>query len=181
MSRHRNVRNLDLDDELYDDIYGQSLDEQDYGVSPGTEAEFMFRRDRDHTIGSFIGDRESKIDEVDEQRLDDEKNLNLSSSNYQRPTLDPVNQAKLQSCIEQLEDVLGSCHEKTAVEAVLNNNFDVERALNQLLNKPSTATLSSSTSRIACASPSWSFPAPAPAVHHIPSVSKSGKTLNLKQ
>jgi len=118
-------------------------------------------------IGSFVGD-EGKIDEVDEQ-IYDEDDLNLSTGNYERPTLDPISQAKLQSCIEQLEDILGdSCHERTAVEAVLSNNFDVEKALNQLLNK------NRRWSTIA-PPPSWSPPTSASA-NQIPSASKSATT-----
>ncbi|XP_066936385.1 HBS1-like protein [Clytia hemisphaerica] len=62
MARHRNVRNLDLDDEMYDDFYGRSLEETDFCVSPSTEAEFMFRRDKGHTLSSFI-EQDTKIDE----------------------------------------------------------------------------------------------------------------------
>ena len=43
--------------------------------------------------------------------------------------------AKLSSCLDQLHSILGeTCHEPTAVEAVLKYNFDVEKALDDILN-----------------------------------------------
>jgi len=138
MSRHRNIKNISIDDELSEDVYGRSLDEyDDYGVSPATEAQFMYRRDRDHTLSSFIGE-DQRIEEEEGEDADD-SNLHLDDLDcYQRPQLDPISAAKLQSCMEQLQDILGdSCHESTAVQAVLASNFDFEQALDQLLHKGS--------------------------------------------
>ena len=43
---------------------------------------------------------------------------------------------KLSSCLDQLHSILGeSLHEPTAVTAVIQNNFDTERALDQILSQ----------------------------------------------
>jgi len=150
MSRHRNIRNISVEDELSDDVYGRSLDEMDnYCISPATEAEFMFRRDKNHTLSSFIGD-ESKIDEeeegcnqIDEDGIDE-------VTDYKRPQLDPISQAKLQSCIEQLEDILGeSYQEDTIVDAILYHDYSVEKALDQLLNKGPAVRSNAKSSKLA--------------------------------
>lgn len=140
MSRHRNIRNLSLEDELSEDVYGRSLEDTDhYCVSPGTEAEFMYRRDKSHTLSSFIGN-DAKIEE-EKGEFDQEDFYDSGDVEYRRPVLDPLNQGKLQSCIEHLEDILGdSIHEKTIVEAILAHNFDVDKALNQILNKGSSTS-----------------------------------------
>ena len=42
--------------------------------------------------------------------------------------------AKLLSCLDQMHSILGeACHEPTAVHAILKHNFDLERALDQIL------------------------------------------------
>lgn len=139
MSRHRNIRNISLDDELSEDVYGRSLDEMDnYCISPATEAEFMFCRDKNHTLSTFIGS-DAKIDE---EAISDDDKTDSFESDYKRPQLDPVTEAKLQSCIEKLEDILGDSYpEQSIINAVMFNNFDVEKALNQLLNKDETKVL----------------------------------------
>lgn len=44
--------------------------------------------------------------------------------------------AKLSSCMDQLHSILGeTLHEPTAVTAVLQSNFDLERALDQILSQ----------------------------------------------
>ena len=43
---------------------------------------------------------------------------------------------KLQICIEKIEDIMGSAYqEREMVNAVIHNNFNVEAALDTLLNK----------------------------------------------
>lgn len=44
--------------------------------------------------------------------------------------------AKLSSCMDQLHSILGeTLHEPTAITAVLQSNFDLERALDQILSQ----------------------------------------------
>ena len=44
--------------------------------------------------------------------------------------------AKLQSALENLEGILGdNCHQPTAVDALMKFNYDVEKALDEILSK----------------------------------------------
>jgi len=132
MSRHRNVRKMDLDDEL-DDVYGKSYEDNDYCVSPSTEAEFMFRRDKGHTLSSFIDNRHDQEDIIEENIVDDDYY-------YEEEKSGADTQDKLQFCIEQLNDVLGEGADKNAVvQASINNNGNVEAAMNQMLDGGASA------------------------------------------
>ena len=54
-----------------------------------SEAQFMYRRDRDHTLSSFIGE-DQRIEEEEGEDADD-SNLHLDDLDcYQRPQLDPI-------------------------------------------------------------------------------------------
>uniref|UniRef100_T2M2X7 HBS1-like protein n=1 Tax=Hydra vulgaris TaxID=6087 RepID=T2M2X7_HYDVU len=131
MSRHRNIRNISYEDELCEDFGGRSLDEVDYCVSPATEAEFMFRRDKHHTLSSFIGDEEKIDEEEEEAPLTKE-----SFFDNKRPTVNHSDEEKLHLCIEHLQDILGETYDEDLIaKVVINQNFDMKQALNQLLNK----------------------------------------------
>lgn len=129
MSRHRNVRKIDIDDELSDDVYGRSCDETDnYCISPSTEAEFMFRRDKNHTLSSFI-------DRSHDDNIIEEDNNGYYDERYDYAEADNSSQDKLQFCIEQLNDVLGDGIDKNAiVQASMAHNGNAQRALNQVLD-----------------------------------------------
>jgi len=121
------VRKIDLDDELSDDVYGRSYDDSDYCVSPSTEAEFMFRREKGHTLSSFIENRHDD-DNIVEETYQDEY--------YEEGSCDAADTSdKLQFCIEQLNDVLGDDVDKnTVVQASIKHNGNAQAALNQVLD-----------------------------------------------
>lgn len=136
MARHRNYRNYSYEDDLSDDVYGHSVEDYDLAVSPTTAEQFMFRRSnsRDPNLSSYMADRFGRVDEEDEEESEEE--TFASSQDYKRPQLDPTSEAKLSSCMDQLHSILGeTLHEPTAVTAVLQSNFDLERALDQILSQ----------------------------------------------
>lgn len=56
------------------------------------EAEFMFRRDKRHTLSSFI-ETDTKIDEEEPDTKDDEEeHYGYDEEDYKRPQLDPATQ-----------------------------------------------------------------------------------------
>ncbi|RWS26972.1 HBS1-like protein [Leptotrombidium deliense] len=72
MSRHRNIRAMDYDeeyDEYFNNSYGQSVEEE-FCISPGTEAQFMYNRrgntSRDNNIGRYTRCDSESVEEVDE-------------------------------------------------------------------------------------------------------------------
>ncbi|XP_078363300.1 HBS1-like protein isoform X2 [Oculina patagonica] len=135
MARHRNYRNYAYEDDLSDDVYGHSVEDYDMAVSPTTAQEFMFRRSnsRDPNLSAYMNDRFASVEEEAEES--EEEPLS-SSQDYRRPHLDPTSEGKLSSCLDQLHSILGeSLHEPTAVTAVIQNNFDTEKALDYILSQ----------------------------------------------
>ncbi|XP_077991183.1 uncharacterized protein LOC144445493 [Glandiceps talaboti] len=135
MSRHRNIRNRNFDDEYagYDDVYGHSV-EDDYCVSPSTADEFLFQRSHhEQYLSSFM--KEEQIEEEEEEDSDGETPLG-DSRDFQRPKLNPVDEAKMQSCLEEIRNIVGeTVPEHILIDTILQYNFNFERALDAILNQ----------------------------------------------
>ncbi|XP_040453446.1 HBS1-like protein isoform X3 [Falco naumanni] len=109
MSRHRNVRGYNYDEDFEDDdVYGQSV-EDDYCISPSTAAQFIYsRRDKPAMCA---------------EPLEEE------GYGYE---------ARLNSCLDQMREVLAeSVPEQKMVQAVLDSKFDVQKALELVLSQGS--------------------------------------------
>ncbi|XP_037247238.1 HBS1-like protein isoform X3 [Falco rusticolus] len=109
MSRHRNVRGYNYDEDFEDDdVYGQSV-EDDYCISPSTAAQFIYsRRDKPAMCA---------------EPLEEE------GYGYE---------ARLNSCLDQMREVLAeSVPEQKMVQAVLDSKFDVQKALDLVLSQGS--------------------------------------------
>lgn len=130
MSRHRNVRTMNYEDEYYDEdeVYGHSYDDS-YCVSPATAAQFTFNRDRDVNLSSYMEEGiPEEEDESDPEPLSDSGRDNLK--------LDDVEQAKLNSCKEEIVNVIGdTIPEHIVSQAVVKHQYNIQAALNELLNQ----------------------------------------------
>ncbi|XP_029207476.2 transcription factor Sp4-like isoform X1 [Acropora millepora] len=139
MARHRNYRNYAYEDDLSDDVYGHSVEDYDISVSPGTAEQFMFRRSnsRDPNLSAYMVDRCGRVEEEEEEDEDNDEDDPLTSlQDYRRPQLDPISEAKLSSCMDQLQSILGeNLHEPTAVSAIVQCNYDVDRALDYIFSQ----------------------------------------------
>ncbi|XP_031555843.1 HBS1-like protein [Actinia tenebrosa] len=140
MSRHRNVRNYAYEDEMSEDVYGHSVEEHDMCVSPSTAQQFMYNRGNDNEqsnlFSNYMSGRFGSVEEEEEEEQLEEEDHLSNSQDYRRPQLDPISEAKLSSCLDQLQSILGDdCHEPTAVDAILKFNFDAERALDYIFSK----------------------------------------------
>ncbi|XP_002731628.1 HBS1-like protein [Saccoglossus kowalevskii] len=137
MSRHRNIRNRNFDDEYagYDDIYGHSVEDDSYGISPSTADEFLYHRShQDHSLSSFMTSHNS-IQEDDEDNSDNENPLS-DSKDYQKPKLNSVDEAKLQSCLEEIRNIVGdTIPEHVLIDVIIQYNFNFERSLDAILNQ----------------------------------------------
>lgn len=130
MSRHRNVRTMNYEDEYYDEdeVYGHSYDDS-YCVSPATAAQFTFNRERDVNLSSYM---EEGIPE-EEDESDPEP---LSESGRDNLKLNDVEQAKLNSCKEEIVNVIGdTIPEHIVSQAVVKHQYNIQAALNELLNQ----------------------------------------------
>lgn len=130
MSRHRNVRTMNYEDEYFDEdeVYGHSYDDS-YCVSPATAAQFTFNRERDVNLSSYM---EEGIPE-EEDESDPEP---LSESGRDNLKLNDVEQAKLNSCKEEIVNVIGdTIPEHIVSQAVVKHQYNIQAALNELLNQ----------------------------------------------
>ncbi|XP_074891870.1 HBS1-like protein isoform X3 [Buteo buteo] len=128
MSRHRNVRGYNYDEDFEDDdVYGQSV-EDDYCISPSTAAQFIYsRRDKPATFAEPL-EEEYGYEGADAA-------ADYFTSNHQ---LTEVDRARLNSCLDQMREVLAeSVTEQTMVQAVLDSKFDVQKALDLVLSQSS--------------------------------------------
>ncbi|XP_025975546.1 HBS1-like protein isoform X3 [Dromaius novaehollandiae] len=128
MSRHRNVRGYNYDEDFEDDdVYGQSV-EDDYCISPSTAAQFIYsRRDKPAAFA------EPLEEEYGYEGAED--TAGCFTTNHQ---LSGVDTARLNSCLDQMREVLGeSVPEQTMVQALLDSKFDVQKALDLVLSQDS--------------------------------------------
>ncbi|XP_055666932.1 HBS1-like protein isoform X7 [Falco peregrinus] len=129
MSRHRNVRGYNYDEDFEDDdVYGQSV-EDDYCISPSTAAQFIYsRRDKPAMCAEPLEEEGYGYEGTDDT-------ADYFTSNHQ---LTDVDRARLNSCLDQMREVLAeSVPEQKMVQAVLDSKFDVQKALDLVLSQGS--------------------------------------------
>lgn len=135
MSRHRNVRSLNYSDEYdgYDDEYGQSV-EDDYCISPSDAAQFMYDRNRQSTQISAFFDEADNIAEENEAE-ESTGQVRRSSDTFQKPALSELEEVRLQSCLDEIRNVIGdTIPENIIIETILKNSFDLSKSLDAVLS-----------------------------------------------
>ncbi|XP_071119826.1 uncharacterized protein [Haliotis cracherodii] len=132
MSRHRAVRGMNLDDEYDDDdeYYGQSV-EDNFCISPGTAAQFTFNRGQT-TFATYMGGD----DEVEVVESDDDTGHQGASSGQTDKKLNDVDRAKLNSCLEEVHNILGESRPDSVYkEIIIKHKFNLQASLDELLSK----------------------------------------------
>ncbi|KAJ2943898.1 hypothetical protein O0L34_g8222 [Tuta absoluta] len=141
MARHRNVRNrLYSEDDYEFDEYGRSVDEDN--ISPSDMEQFIFDRTRNHQPIAHFLETDNNIQEEGEEEVAEASRPSLDrreSVDIRNLNLTEVEEARLVSCLDQLRDILGdTISENILIQSVLDNNFDHEKVLHEILNKNET-------------------------------------------
>ncbi|XP_064486426.1 HBS1-like protein isoform X2 [Ornithodoros turicata] len=143
MARHRNVRTMNFDDDYegYYDVYGRSQ-EEDACISPSTEAQFLYNRDKLHSMSSFLSP--GVLTEENENNEDDDSKEadgvpgapKTDSHVVFEPGLTPEDEVRLYECLEKMQNVVGdSIPELTLKKAAIEASFNAERALDRVLTE----------------------------------------------
>uniref|UniRef100_H2YEZ2 Tr-type G domain-containing protein n=1 Tax=Ciona savignyi TaxID=51511 RepID=H2YEZ2_CIOSA len=145
MARHRNIRNnksYDYDDDY--DVYGQSY-EDDYGVSPGTIAQYSYSRSKDTVEEEVWEDDLCFESSAAAQR-------HRSSGSVDTSSLNPI---MLDACLDHIRDAVGENYSENQMrQASAKFNCNYEKAIDFLLNSSGQPSNSkNTTSHCATATP----------------------------
>lgn len=114
----------------YDDVYGHSV-EDDHSISPSEES-FLFDRSKTTQIASFLG---TSVEEEPEEE-------DIPPIEPPHPVLSDFEEAQLRSCLDKIRDIVGdSVPDGVLVEAVIQNQFDVDKSLDVILNSSSSSSV----------------------------------------
>lgn len=96
--------------------------------------QFMFDRTKQSEMAAFIKDKDGIVEEDEDAEESHEQSISPQS----RPQLNEIDEARLQSCLDEIRNVIGdSIPERILVSTIVKNGFDIHRSLDAVLNSPS--------------------------------------------
>ncbi|KAH9515291.1 HBS1-like protein [Bulinus truncatus] len=126
--------------EYYDeeDEYSHSV-EDNYCISPSTAAQFTWTREKNMDFAAYVG-QEAVINEEEEETQEDVSQSGCDSFNDSVKSaqlgLSELDQAKLNSCLEEARNILGdSVSETVMTSVIIQNGYNLETSINQLLSQ----------------------------------------------
>lgn len=129
MSRHRNVRGYNYDEDFEDDdIYGHSVDDE-YCISPATAAQFIYSRQDSR--------QRREVETLEEEEHEEQEEMDDSPS-ITNP-LSTEDQGRLYSCLDQMRAVLGdTIPNASLIQAARQYDCDPHKALDFILSSESS-------------------------------------------
>ena len=140
MARHRNVRNIksiDYDDDY--DIYGQSY-EDDYGVSPGTMAQYTYSRSsgKNVDLSSYIPSEATVKEDNEELECNQTQAIEKSSVSTTAPKQHPINFKTKIQCYTSIRNAVGEYFSSDVIEETAEQfSYNAEKTIDYLLNSSS--------------------------------------------
>ncbi|KAK2181185.1 hypothetical protein NP493_407g03006 [Ridgeia piscesae] len=125
----------------YDDVYGHSVEDDSYCVSPSTAAQFLYDRTQQPSLSSYMRSQENEeIPEEDEELEHEVDEAGVSSLHdsfhFHQLGLSPADEVRLKGCLDEMRNILGeSVPESVMVTAILRANFDSNAAADDVLGQ----------------------------------------------
>jgi elongation factor 1 alpha-like protein len=117
----------------YDDVYGHSV--EDECISPTDANQWIYDRAKGQQSRTEFLANHRNIEEENEEDLNPQELHRRDSESYELPELDPIERAKLMSCMEEIRNIVGdTVSEKQLVETIMHLNYDLASSLDAVLN-----------------------------------------------
>lgn len=135
-------------DDLYDPV--GSLSDEPECISPTDAKQWIFDRARGQaSLDTFLAENADIQEEDDEMAALDSNKDRRDSESFQIPELSELDKAKLMSCMEEIRNITGDTYsDKKLYEAIIANDYDIHKALDQILNDNSTAQQASKKPKV---------------------------------
>lgn len=130
----RNFFPLEFD---YDDNLVGSVNDEPECISPTDAQQWIFDRARGQSsLEQFLSNNEDIQEEEDELAEGTTASKERrDSEHFTLPELNDVDKSKLLSCMDELRNIVGETYsDKRLVEVIMAHDFDVNKALDMLLN-----------------------------------------------
>ena len=102
----------------------------------------MFDRTRQHQMSAFFNEENDIAEEDDCNIRSSKQDVSVGDSEKQKwPDLSEVDEVRLRSCLEEIRSIIGDAvPEQYLIDSVVKNDFDFNKALDDVLSSAASAT-----------------------------------------